>query len=211
MNREYDKREQTDQLVAILDRLAEMFEKTRSVFIHQQAEPLEPLRQKRQDLIEEIAFAGAQADERMFGLALRSRRRYYRYQSILTHLDMVAAAIAGLAEVLLMQIKGGIPFSDKAVDQISLLLEYQETILGSLAESVRSGVREPLRQVISLCRELCRCCLRFGTSHETRLVEGLCLPKAAPLFLSILDRMQTLAHHEVETVKLLSRWLRPGR
>jgi len=30
------------------------------------------------------------------------------------------------------------------------------------------------------------------------------------LFLSILGRMQIIAHHEVETVKLLNGWLRAG-
>ncbi len=200
--------EQSEQLTTILDRLAKMLEKVRSAFIHQQPGQLDSLQQDRQDLLEEIAFAGAQADDRMFGLALKSRRRFYRYQSILAHLDMAAGAIASLGEATLMQIRDGIPFSDQAVQQVTLLFEYQKNILDSLTEAVKRGDRGPLRQVIESSRELCRYCLRFGTHHETRLVEGLCLPRSAPLFLSILDWMQTLSHHEVETVKLLNRWLR---
>jgi len=37
------------------------------------------------------------------------------------------------------------------------------------------------------------------------MIEGLCLPQAAPLFLTLLDRMRTLCQHEVEIAKILAK------
>jgi hypothetical protein len=53
---------------------------------------------------------------------------------------------------------------------------------------------------------LIRLCKQSATEHEKCVEQGLCLPGAALSFLTILDMMRLLAHHEQETVKLLVRW-----
>ena len=53
------------------------------------------------------------------------------------------------------------------------------------------------------CNNLAHSCLQFATDHEIRLVEGFCFPQTAPVFLVILDQMQTIVHHEREVAHLL--------
>jgi hypothetical protein len=197
-------RGQAEQLGLVIDMLVAMIGAIRDAFIHQQSRLLDDLGKQQQNLVEEVAFAMALADEQMVGLPTMSRKPFIRYQSILLHLRIAAEAIQGLGEVARLQIREGIPFSDKAIDHTRLLLDGPEKILRTLAETVRSGDGERLQEIAGICRELGRSCLQFATDHESRLVEGLCLPKAAPLFLTLIDRVQTLIHHELETVKLLS-------
>jgi hypothetical protein len=37
------------------------------------------------------------------------------------------------------------------------------------------------------------------------MIEGVCLPQAAPLFLALLDRIRTLCQHEVEIANILAK------
>lgn len=197
---------QAEQLGTVIDMLVTMTGTIRDAFVRQQSRPLDDIESRLHDLVEEIAFAAAKADQQMVGKPVRDRKPFLRFQSILTHLQMIAETIASLAVAPRKQIRDGIPFSDKAMDQTNLLFESQEKILRTLADIVRTGVGEGLKEVGKACRELGRSCLGFANHHESRLVGGFCLPKAAPLFLSILDRTQTLIHHELEMFKLLARW-----
>jgi hypothetical protein len=54
-------------------------------------------------------------------------------------------------------------------------------------------------------RKLGKAALSFATEHEDRMIEGLCLPEAAPIFLALMDRMSTIAQHEVEIATLLAK------
>jgi len=207
MESEAEERGQTEQLGFVIDMLVAMIGTTGDAFIHQQSRQLDDLGKQQQNLVEEVAFAMALADQQMVGLPAISRKPFIRYQSVLLHLRMVAETIQGLAQVLRQQISEGIPFSDKAINHTRLILERQAKILNTFAEPVRSGDGKSLQEIARGCRALERACLQFATSHESRLVEGLCLPKAAPIFLALIDRAQTLIHHELESVKLLSRWI----
>jgi Na+/phosphate symporter len=207
MESETEVRGQAEQLGIVIDMLVAMLGTIGDAFIRQQSRHLDDPGKEQQNLVEEIAFAMTLADEQMVGLPAMSRKPFIRYQSILVHLRLVAETIQNLAEVLRQQVSDGIPFSDKAIDHARHILERQKKLLGTLAEIVRTGDGERLQEIARGCRELGRSCLQFATSHESRLVEGLCLPKAAPLFLTIIDRAQTLIYHELETVKLLSRWI----
>jgi len=44
-------------------------------------------------------------------------------------------------------------------------------------------------------RAIVRTANEYATKHEERLIEGLCLSKASPLFLEILDAVKEIASH----------------
>jgi len=204
-------RVQAEQLAKVMDMLLTMMEHIGSAFAQQQLHLLDNLEKQQQNVIEEIAFDAAQADQQMVGRRLRSRRPFFLYQSIMSHLLMVARALVTLAEAPREQIRGAILFSDGAVEQIHLLFRGQTEILRNLAETVRTGEPERLKDLSKACLGLSRLCQPFASRHESRLLRGLCLPKAAPLFLSIIDQTQTLVHHHREIVKLLARWFKYHR
>lgn len=207
MFKEIELSEQAEQLGEIIEMLAAIAVTIREAFVHQQSRSLEDVDIQYLDLNEEIAFDAAMADERMIGKPLDDKEPIFRYQKILTHLQMIDKSLKLLADALQKQMKDRILFSDKEVDQIIMLLERQGNILRTLAGIVRNGDGECLKDVSNECRELASTCLKFATSYESRLVEGLCTPESAPILLMILSRIQTLVHNEVETVRLLARWI----
>jgi len=120
---------------------------------------------------------------------------------------MIDKSLKHVADALRTQMKDGILFTDMEIEQINMLMESQERILHAIAEIVRNGDDKRLREVNNECREVADLCLKFATPYELRLVEGLCTSETAPILLTILSRIQTLVRNEVETLKLLSRWI----
>lgn len=52
--------------------------------------------------------------------------------------------------------------------------------------------------------EISRSANDFSTMHEERLVEGLCMPKASPLFLDIMDALKGISWHAKEIAEKLT-------
>jgi len=199
--------EQAEQLGDIFEMLAVIAVSMREAFVHQQSRFLENIDNQCMELNEEIAFDAAMADEQTFGKSLDYKEPVFRYEDILTHLQMIDKSLKELADALRTQMRYGILFSDMEIQQINMLMERQERIFRAIAEIVRNGDNKRLKEVNNECRELADSCLKFATSYESRLVEGLCTPESAPILLTILSRVQTLVRNEVETLRMLSRWI----
>lgn len=125
-------------------------------------------------------------------------------QSILAHIQIIADNLAGLASPLQKKVSGGILFSDKAVSQTNQLFDRQAGILRSLLDTLKTGNEVLKKYVLEESENLLQNCNDFATEHEARLIEGLCLPQAAPIFLAILDRMRNVAQHAKDIVQPLS-------
>lgn len=198
---------QPEELGDIIEKLAAMAVSMREAFVHQQSRFLEDVDNQYLELNEEIAFDAAMADEQTFGKSLDYKETIFRYEEILTHLQMIDKSLKQVADALRTQMGDGVLFTDREVEQINMLMGRQESILHAIAEIVRNGDDERLKEVNNECREVADSCLKFSSSYESRLVEGLCAPESAPILLTILNRIQTLVRNEVETLKLLSRWM----
>ena len=119
-----------------------------------------------------------------------------------SHLQVIADNLGALADPIQKKIKNGVLFSDKAVTQTNYLFDTQAGMLRSVLDIVKTDNEFLKRYTETEARNLIQACNNFATEHETRLIEGLCLPQAAPLFLAILDSMRMLARQEAEIVQL---------
>jgi Na+/phosphate symporter len=198
--------EQKEELSMITCKLAALSGAVRETFIRRKTLPGDDLVKRLHDLIEEIAFTAVREDEQMTGKPLRSRKPLLIHQSTLTHLHIITATMVKLVEELQKQVEDGISFPETDIAQADNLFTQQEMILCTLEEAIRSGDERHLRAVYRACGELIRICRHSATEHEKCVEQGLCLPGAALSFLTILDLMRLLGHHELETVKLLIRW-----
>lgn len=208
MFKEMEYSEQGEQLGNIIEMLAAIAASVRSSFVHQQSRTLDEAESRYLDLNEEIAFDSAMVDELMIGKPLDDREPEIRYQKILAHLQMMDKSLKLLADLLRIQMKDGGLLFDREMDQIAMLLERQENMLRALAEVVRKCDGERLKEMWGEFRDLAGSSLTFAVAYESRLAEGASLPRSAPIFLTFVERLQTLVHNEVETVMLLSRWVR---
>jgi len=203
MSEEQMIREQLAEIGPIVDQLIDMVNTARKAFIHQRLQLLTQHNNQHDPLCREIGSAMLKMNDLAAKKSGVEREPYLRLHSLLTHFRIVAETTGHLEETLRKQIKDGVLFSDKAISQISYIFDQQTGILSSLADVIRNGSKEHRFQAVEGCKKLSQACLQFATDHETRLIEGLCFPQAAPLFLTILDQMQAIVHHEQEIAILL--------
>ena len=197
---------QTEQLSDIIESLTTLAVTIREAFVHQQKRSLDDIGNQHLLLNEEIAFVAAMADEQMIGRPLVDKEAIIHYEHILIHLQMTTKLFKELADVLRKQMKDGVLIFDKEAGQTLMLLKRQEIILRTLDEIVQDRDSVRLKEVSNECHELVCTCDNFAASYESRLADGQCIPESAPVMLSTFNRVKSLVHNEVETVRLLDRW-----
>jgi Na+/phosphate symporter len=128
-----------------------------------------------------------------------------RFQSIVDHLGIIGDNIGRSAEPIRQKIKSAVLFSEKAVTQANFLFDQHSGMIRSVRDIIKTDNEFLKKYLLEEGRKLGKAALSYATEHEDRMIEGLCMPEAAPIFLALMDRMSTIAQHEVEIATLLAR------
>ena len=176
----------------------------RDAFNRHSRTSMEELKSLTQTAAREIETALKIPEGPMVRKSEQERMILFHLSSIYTHLQIIAQNLSALADPIQKKIKEGVLFSDKAVSQTNYLFDTQTGLLRSLLDIVKTNNEFLKRYTETEARNLIQACINFATEHETRLIEGLCLPQAAPLFLAILERMRVMGQQEMEIVPLLA-------
>lgn len=189
---------------SIFENLVAMIGAARDGFNRHSRSSMEDLTTRQAEVLKEIETARGALETEMARRAESERSEILRQQGILVHLGLIAQNLGGLAEPVGKKIKDGVLFSDKAVTQTNYLFNQETGILRSLLDIIKTGNEFLKKYTAEEGRNLIQSCNNFATEHEARLIEGLCLPQAAPLFLVILDHMRMMGRHAVNIANLLA-------
>jgi Na+/phosphate symporter len=196
---------QTVNCAPIFEKLIAMIGAARDAFNRHSRSSMEDLKNLQAPVIQEIETATRNLEDQMVRLSESERAALLRRHSILAHLRIMAENLAGLSEPLEKKIKDGVLFSDKAVSQTNYLFNQETGIIRSLLDIIKTDNEFLKKYTAEEGRNLVQSCINFATEHEARLIEGLCLPQAAPLFLAILDRIRMMGQHAVDIANLLAQ------
>jgi len=197
--------EQVAVLSPVVDRLLTMMGAARDAFNRHSRPSLRELlslqgivAQDFQDLARQLASLSARKPE-------DERVVLARVHGILDQLGIIGDDIGKCADPIEQKIRGGVLFSDKAVTQANFLFDQHSGMIRSLLDIIKTDNEFLKKYVLEESRKLGQACFSFATEHEERMIEGLCLPQAAPIFLALLDRMRSIAQHEMDIATLLAR------
>jgi Na+/phosphate symporter len=194
-----------EQFSPIFEQLLAMVGAARNAFNRHSRGALEELRNLKGQATQEIALTLKQLEGLMAQKSEAERAFLLRLTSILTRLQIMAATLEGLGGPLQKKIKDGVLFSDKAVAQTNSLFDRQTGLLRTLLDILKTDNDLLKKYALEEARSLVQTCNEYATEHEARLIEGLCLPQAAPLFLGLLDGFRTVSQHEVDIALLLAQ------
>ena len=197
-------KEHSGELEAIVEKLVAGTGAARDAFNRHSRRRMEELRNLNRNAAQELEAALKNLEKRMAQKSEGERTALMRLSSIYTHLQIIAQNQGALADPIQKKIKDGVLFSDKAVSQTNYLFDTQTGMLRSVLDIIKTDNEFLKRYAETEARNLIQACINFATEHETRLIEGLCLPQAAPLFLAILDNMRMMGQHEAEIVQILA-------
>jgi Na+/phosphate symporter len=186
--------EQVAVLSPIVDRLLTMIGAARNAFNRHSRNSVEELRSLQGGELKSLT--ARKLGEEQPGLM--------RVRTILDHLMVIGDNIGGCADPIEQKIRGGVLFSDKAVTQANFLFDQHSGIIRSVLDILKTDNEFLKKYVQEESRKLGEACLSFATEHEERMIEGLCLPQAAPIFLALLDRMGAIAQQEANIATLLA-------
>jgi len=198
-------KEQVEIIGSMVDKLLTMMGAARDAFNRHSRDRLEELKNLKTQVAHMTKTAAKEMEAQMAKKSEAERVVWARLQSILIRLEIIGETIGGLMEPIKKKIQSGVLFSDKAVSQTNYLFDQQAGMLRSLLDIVKTDNEFLKKYVLDLGRSLIQSCSDFATEHEARMIEGVCLPQAAPLFLALLDRIRTLCQHEVEIANILAK------
>ena len=196
-------KEHSGELETIVGKLIAGAGAARDAFNRHSRSSMEDLRTLNRTAARELGAALQKLQAGMAGKSAGERAALTRLSGIYSHMQIIANNLGALADPIQKKIKDGVLFSDKAVSQTNYLFDTQAGMLRSVLDIIKTGNEFLKRYTETEARNLIQACNNFATEHETRLIEGLCQPQAAPLFLAILDNMRMMGRHEAEIVQLL--------
>ncbi|MFZ5453147.1 MAG: hypothetical protein ACOZF2_14915 [Thermodesulfobacteriota bacterium] len=197
-------KEHSGELEAIVGNLVAGTGAARDAFNRHSRNSMEEMRTSIRTAAQELAAALKKMDAQMARKSPEEGAALTLLAGMYNHFQIIAQNLAALVDPIHKKIKDGVLFSDKAVSQTNYLFDTQAGMLRSLLDIIKTDNEFLKKYTETEARNLVQACNNFATEHETRLIEGLCLPQAAPLFLAILDSMRTLGQQETEIVQLLS-------
>ncbi|MFN3479718.1 MAG: hypothetical protein ACK415_04950 [Thermodesulfovibrionales bacterium] len=126
------------------------------------------------------------------------------YTTVPTSLLRIAENIEKLSELISTKVKEDILFSDRAISEITFLLQRLADIIRPASDIILAPnsilgnyIRESEAGIVRRATD-------YATQHEERLIEGLCLPKASALYINILDVIKSIAWHCKEIANKLA-------
>ncbi len=115
------------------------------------------------------------------------------YLSVPLILLRIGGHIDNLTDTFHKKIKDDILFSDRAVSELTILFRQLKEALKSTSDLLVTKNPVLVHHITECEEDVVRKALEFATHHEERLIEGLCLPVASPLYLNILNSIRCIA------------------
>ena len=190
-------------LCPLVDHLRLMIATARHAFNRHSRVQLEEIARLRQTFTLDIDpfFQQVEADLKKGTAA--DKLYLLKFQGILTHLELMAAGIAGLADQLRYKANHGAILSDQDFFAVNNLFSQLTGFMRALVDifevddpTLKAYVREE-------CQKLTAGWYRSESNHETRMMDSPGQPDAWSVYLAILEASREIAGHLEDIVKSL--------
>lgn len=186
------------------DKAEECISSLQTALIYNSSKPLKDCGAKTRD----IKKAEAVITKKMTELS-RDNPDLKQYISVPVHLLRIGENIEKLSELMDKKIKDNILFSDRAVTEITFLLQRLDDVLRPTSDIILAKNFILGRYVQESEAAIVKRATEYATLHEERLIEGLCLPIASSIYINMLDSIKNIAWHAKEITAKLVGWMLP--
>jgi Na+/phosphate symporter len=126
------------------------------------------------------------------------------YLSVPVHLVRIGESMEKLADCVEKMVREQILFSDRAIEEITFLLQRLMELLRPTADIILARNAILAKYVTESRAGVVRRALEYSTLHEERLIEGVCIPFASSLYIRMLDEIKNIAWHAKEIAEKLT-------
>jgi Na+/phosphate symporter len=121
-----------------------------------------------------------------------------QYVLVPQHFLRIAENIDSLAEKSAKKVKENILFSERAIAEITYLLQRLKEIVKTATDLLFCENMILGSYVQESEANLVKSAIEYATQHEERLIEGLCLPVSSSIYITMLDCIRNIAWHAKE-------------
>jgi Na+/phosphate symporter len=111
------------------------------------------------------------------------------------HVERIGDHVELLARAVRTMIEQGIPFSERAMREVSTLFDKAVELLECVRDIVPTGNRVLIRWVLEQGHALEALAEDYALVHQQRLIEGVCMPHASSMYLALLDYLKGVESH----------------
>jgi len=134
------------------------------------------------------------------------------YVSAPVHFMRIAESIEKLATCIEKVVKENVLFSDRAIEEITFLLQRLIDLMRPTSDIILARNAILAKYVNESQSGIVRRALEYATLHEERMIQGICVPVASPIYIRMLDEIKNIAWHANEiAVKLTSNMATSAR
>jgi Na+/phosphate symporter len=191
-----------DALSPTIENLRRMLGAARHAFNRNSLEDLQELTRLRGVASQEIKATLEHLESATAEKSEAERVPLVRIHEILNHLQLICENIAALGEPIRKKIIDKLLFTDKAFFDVNYIFTHQTGLMRSLVDFLKTDNQLLRKYAEEEAQNIIQVCLNAATEHENRLIEGICLPQASPVFLGSLDNMRLICRHVLGIVKL---------
>jgi Na+/phosphate symporter len=119
------------------------------------------------------------------------------------HLERIGDQIELLIKATRRMIQDGIPFTERAIKEINTLFAKGIELLECVRDVIQTRNRVLLRYILEEGERYQGLADAYGLSHQQRLIEGVCMPKASSIFVAMLDYLRGIEWHTRQIVQKL--------
>ncbi len=112
---------------------------------------------------------------------------------LLVSAQMVASGIENLVQKMITKLESHVLFSDRAKKEINDLTEEIEKVLRDVRDFIITKNPELKEKIEERTDRTIKMAYEFDTTHQKRLITGICMPKASYLFLEMTDSIRKVA------------------
>jgi Na+/phosphate symporter len=175
-------------------KLADMNHAARDAFNRHDRTDLDRITDLQTALNQDIDAAVKKLDGFISLAGPADKKRFNEWRTVLLRLRQVAQEMVDLRDPIHKKIKEAVLFSDKALAQTNALFDSQAGLLRSILDILHTDNDYLKKLVRDQAKHMQQKCADFATEHESRLIEGLCSPQAAPIFLALLEKFRQMAY-----------------
>lgn len=118
-----------------------------------------------------------------------------------SNFQKVGEALKGMLPIVRNKIKDEILFSNKAIEELKYLFENSHKLLKSAGDVFLTRNPVLVKYVLEEGVRLNEVGDNYAIEHEDRLISGVCVHKASPLYVSILDCLARVNWHTMRAVE----------
>jgi Na+/phosphate symporter len=183
---------------SIGEKLVGMLGAARDAFNRHGKTGLDQFKNLQTALISELDAAVKKLNGYIVQATPAEKAKYTAWQNLLVRLRQLVETMADLYDPIQKKMKDGVLFSEKAVEQTNGLFDSQAGLLRSILDIIQTDNAYLKKFVREEGLKIQQNSADYATEHESRLIEGLCTPKAAPIFLAILETFRKMGQQEAQ-------------